>query len=87
MVRPPLLQTSHVDNRSLVEMKREESLRYIEAKKNAEFLETFVKPKSLGPEHTENQLRLRKAVKVVVLSEFPSHTDVGLASNRSRERA
>jgi nucleoporin NUP159 len=45
-------------------MKREEASRYISARRNPDFLEKVIKPRSLGPEHAENQLRLRKGIKV-----------------------
>jgi nucleoporin NUP159 len=45
-------------------MKREEVARYLKARQNPEFMEKFIKPRTLGPEHTENQLKLRKGIQV-----------------------
>ncbi|PVF95894.1 hypothetical protein CPB86DRAFT_737916 [Serendipita vermifera] len=46
------------------EMKREEVARYLKARQNPEFMEKFIKPRTLGPEHTENQLKLRKGIQL-----------------------
>lgn len=45
-------------------MKREEVARYLAAHKNPVFLDKWLKPRGLGPEHTENRTRLRKAIQV-----------------------
>lgn len=47
-------------------MKREEAFRYLNARRNPEFVEKVIKPRALGPEHAENQLRLRKGIKVCI---------------------
>lgn len=46
------------------EMKREEAARYLAARQNPQFMENLVKPRGLGPEHTENRNRLRKSIQV-----------------------
>jgi nucleoporin NUP159 len=45
-------------------MKKEEASRYLRARQNPEFLEKFIKPRGLGPEHSESQVKLRKGLKV-----------------------
>ena len=45
-------------------MKKEEASRYLRALQNPDFVEKFITPRSLGPEHTENQTKLRKGLKV-----------------------
>ncbi|KIM33490.1 hypothetical protein M408DRAFT_326194 [Serendipita vermifera MAFF 305830] len=47
-----------------LEMKKEETSRYLRARQNPEFVEKFITPRGLGPEHTENQIKLRKGLKV-----------------------
>jgi nucleoporin NUP159 len=42
-------------------MKREEVDRFLRAKEDKKFAE-MVKVRTLGPEHTENQLKLRKSI-------------------------
>ncbi|KAG8830152.1 hypothetical protein FRC17_005344 [Serendipita sp. 399] len=44
----------------LTEARREEASRYFKARQNPEFFEKIIKPRGLGPEHAENQLKLRK---------------------------
>ena len=42
-------------------MKREEVDRFLRAKDDKEFAE-MIKVRTLGPEHSENQLKLRKSI-------------------------
>jgi nucleoporin NUP159 len=42
-------------------MKREEVDRFLRAKEDKKFAE-MIKVRTLGPEHTENQLKLRKSI-------------------------
>jgi len=42
-------------------MKREEVDRFLRAKDDKKFAE-MIKVRTLGPEHTENQLKLRKSI-------------------------
>ncbi|KAF8515382.1 hypothetical protein BU17DRAFT_14223, partial [Hysterangium stoloniferum] len=66
----PLLDQGHADRRLLQELqslaliseaKQEELSRWVRARNDPEFAKT-IKPRTLGPEHAENQVRLRKAL-------------------------
>lgn len=45
------------------DVKQEELSRWVRAKKDPNFAKTL-KPRTLGPEHAENQIKLRKALQV-----------------------
>lgn len=50
-------------------MKREEVERFLRAKDDRKFAE-MVKVRTLGPEHTENQLKLRKCMQASYLVNY-----------------
>ena len=45
-------------------MKREEAGRFLQARQDPAFMEKLVKPRGLGPEQAEIQMKLRKAMRV-----------------------